>query len=79
MNDTLHCRSVVDIIEQTILVQCGVQEQSPGGGLGAKPPEAERFFSFLEGDCCIKTGGGGHHQWKILGGVPPPPKFSPRF
>ena len=29
---------------------------SPGGGLGAKPPEAERF-SFSEGDCRIKTGG----------------------
>jgi len=33
----------------------GVRGKSPGGVLGAKPPEAERF-SFFEGDCCIKMG-----------------------
>jgi len=26
------------------------------------------FFSFSEGDCCIKMRGCGHHKWKILGG-----------
>jgi hypothetical protein len=44
----------------------GVQRQSPGGGLGAKPPAAELFFS--ESDCGIKTGWGGDHQWKNKGG-----------
>jgi hypothetical protein len=45
LNDTIHCRPVVDIILLDE-VQFGVQGQSPGGGLGAKPPEAERFFHF---------------------------------
>jgi len=30
----------------------GVQGQSPGGGLGAKPPEAEDKFSRYDGGTC---------------------------
>ena len=68
-NDTLHYRPVVEIVKYTYLVKFNSGSNGRVSvGSGAKPPEAERFFSFSEGVCCMKTGGGGHHQWKILGG-----------
>ena len=49
------------------MIQFGVQGQSPGGGLGAKPPEAERFFHFQKVIVALKWGRR-PPQWKILGG-----------
>jgi len=60
LNDTLHCRPVAEIVEYTYLVgkvPFGVQGQSPGGGLGAKPPEAERFFLFQRVILALNRGG----------------------
>ena len=37
-------------------------------GVWGQSPQKLNFFSFSEGDCCIKTGGGGHHEWKIYEG-----------
>jgi len=58
VNDALHCRPVVDIIELTYMVKfnSGSMGQSPGGGLGAKPPEAERFFHFQKVIVALKRG-----------------------
>ena len=59
LNDALHCRPVAEIVEYTYLVgkvPFGVQGQSPGGGLGAKPPEAERFFLFQRVILALKRG-----------------------
>ena len=57
LNDTLHCRPVVDITEQTDLVKFN---SGPGAdpmwGLGAKPPEAERFFHFQKVIVALKLG-----------------------
>src|SRR5208282_5312974 len=57
-NDTLHCRPVVDIIEQTYLVKfnSGSRGRAPVGVWG-RSPQKLNVFSFSEGDCCIKTGG----------------------
>ena len=45
MND----EELVFVSRQLLMeVLFGVQRQSPGEGLGAKPPAAERFFFFRE-------------------------------
>ena len=49
-----YCRPVVDIILLDEF-QFGVQGQSPGGGLGAKPPEAE-LFHFRKVIVALKRG-----------------------
>jgi len=57
----------------------GVQRQSPGGGLGAKPPAAERFFLFQRVIVALKRGGEATTSGRIRGRRPRSGPLPPFF